>query len=397
MILGAGRGQKTLIESASKLGYETLVVSTTSRNYPGLALADKIIDLDITNSESVLYEAKRHSIDGIATACADTGMETLGIVNEEMKLAGPGSRAGLASKNKEVLKGILTSSGVPTARYKIIHSGSDLVDFSEMVGYPLVVKSSTLQGSQGVTICKNLEEAKAAFNNLSVFPGSQSVLAEEYLDGQEMGAQAFVLNGEVLFSLLHDDEIYSSSIPVPLEHSVPTKINQDLQDKCKKIIRQAIYALHLDNCAVNVDLMIVNQKPYILELTGRVGANGLGEIVSKYFCIDYPSLIAVAAMSDKTERFWNSKHCQHHEVVSRMIPPRIGMLGKLKCDPNIPVLAKNLQVDCFLNKGSSVTPFTSSGDYIGQVVAWAPTTAEARDLAVRQAQLLNESVSRSLL
>ena len=60
----------------------------------------------------------------------------------------------------------------------------------------------------------------------------------------------------------------------------------------------SIKALGLNNCAVNVDLILRDNKVYVIELTGRVGANCLPELVEINFGIEYYKMIAAMAVGE---------------------------------------------------------------------------------------------------
>ena len=103
MILGAGRGQVQLIKTAKKLGYHTIVASING-NYPGFAFADDVCYVDISKPDEVLKQAQSLKIDGIATACLDTGISALGYVCEKMNLPGLNSHSAELSGNKLLMK-----------------------------------------------------------------------------------------------------------------------------------------------------------------------------------------------------------------------------------------------------------------------------------------------------
>ncbi|MDK6251898.1 hypothetical protein QP096_07870, partial [Alloscardovia omnicolens] len=55
------------------------------------------------------------------------------------------------------------------------------------------------------------------------------------------------------------------------------------------------------------------------ELTGRVGANGLPEVVGKWFGIDYYELILRVATGDSPKQYWQERSVHGGGVASRML------------------------------------------------------------------------------
>ena len=95
-------------------------------------------------------------------------------------------------------------------------------------------------------------------------------IVEEFIEGWEFGAQAFVYRGEVLFVMPHGDETFVSHTAVPVGHYVPLECSRDVQRQTEEVLRKAIRAIGLNNCAVNADLILRDNKVYVIEITGRV-------------------------------------------------------------------------------------------------------------------------------
>ena len=57
--------------------------------------------------------------------------------------------------------------------------------------------------------------------------------------------------------------------------------------------------MKLDNCAINADFILKDNKTYVLELGGRSGATCLAELVSIYYGFDYYEKIIRAAIGEK--------------------------------------------------------------------------------------------------
>lgn len=76
-----------IVKKAKEMGIYTIVVSIPG-NYPGFALADKVIYENTVDYERILEVAKEEKIDGIVTAGTDVAVITIGKVCDELGLAG---------------------------------------------------------------------------------------------------------------------------------------------------------------------------------------------------------------------------------------------------------------------------------------------------------------------
>ena len=56
--------------------------------------------------------------------------------------------------------------------------------------------------------------------------------------------------------------------------------------------------MQLDNCAINADFILKDNKTYVLELGGRCGATCLAELTSIYYGFDYYEKILRTALGE---------------------------------------------------------------------------------------------------
>lgn len=385
LILGAGRGQVDLIKKAKSMGHEVLV-TTHADHYPGVPLADKVCHADIANIEAVLEVAKEEKIDAIATACLDTGIEALGYVCEKLNLPGLSYNAAQRSNNKLLMKEALIKNQVPTAKYKKVACCEDLDTVIESMQLPLIIKAVDLQGSRGIYICNTQEELYNSYKLVQKETKKEYCIVEEFIVGSEFGAEAFVYDGQVLFVLPHGKNNYISNTGVPIGHFAPIDRDKAFVDKCRKVVEDGIAAIGLNNCAVNVDLIERNGEIYIIELTGRVGANCLPELVSLYYGVDYYEMIVACATGKDPRQIFEKRNKDKVPNASRMIT--LEQNGIIK-----EILNKNKENDpeiygitFFVKPGDEVRKFMNSNDCVAQIIV----TGESYEKCDRK---INEVIS----
>ena len=370
MILGGGRAQLTLIRTAKEMGIRTIVVGIEG-NYPGYKIADEYVPMDIFNKEAVARIAKKAGIDGISMVCSDFGLSTIGYVNDQLGLSGISEYAAEVSSNKLKMKELFVKNGVKTARYKIIHNENDVEEASRELIFPLIVKAIDLQGSRGIYICRDKETLKEKYQ-LSIQESRQDFcIVEEFIEGEEFGAQAFVYNGKVIFVLPHGDKtLKANNTQVPLIHYVPYKEdNIRLTEEIKELCCQSIRALSIDNCAVNIDLIIRDGVPYIIEVAGRAGANCLPELVSTKLGINYYKMVIKAALGDNPIPYYEEGNNYPGAVMTRMLFSEVsGTIERIEdCSD---------EIHLFVKVGDSVNKFTNSRDYIGETFCKSQSVEE---------------------
>ena len=145
---------------------------------------------------------------GLLQACRDHAIELV-VVGPEAPLAagladklraadipvfGPGADGALLEASKQWAKALMQEAGVPTAGYWQATSREEALAVLEQQGRPLVVKADGLAAGKGVTVAENLEEARAAVDD--IFEGrfgagdGAAVVLEERTFGPEVSVFA---------------------------------------------------------------------------------------------------------------------------------------------------------------------------------------------------------------
>lgn len=362
LINGAGRGNFGLVKAAKEMGVYTVV---TGLEGPCKALADKTYpEVHPGHPDEVLKVAELENVDGVAITCSDMGLESVGRCNDALHLQGISEAVAKCSANKLYMKEKLVSNGVRTARFKTIHNETELDAAVSQLVFPVIVKATDLQGSRGICIVREIEKLKPAFEDVMSMTHKDFCIVEEFIEGTEFGAQAFVYKGEVLFVLPHGDETLMCKTAVPVGHYMPYTMSEALSADVDVQARKAISALGLDNCAVNIDFISRDDSAYIIELTGRGGANGLTDITSQYFGINYYEMIIVAALGGDPRDIFANRSITPRASISKMLTSQKSGIAKEVLTPQLP----DTDITMFIKPGNEVRAFTNSNDDIGQIV-----------------------------
>ena len=367
MVLGASAPQVQLINAAKHLGYSTAVCSIPGV-YPGFAAADESIYADISNPEAVLAAAIQCKADGIATCCLDTGVRALGYACEKLGLPGLSEQAAICCADKWEMKNAFQAAGVHTARFRRVTDEASLKAALDALQLPLILKAVDLQGSRGVFICRDAAAVRANFARVMAETKQNYCIIEEFIEGTELGAQAFVYHGRVLFVLPHGDDTYMAGAAVPVGHYVPIDAPQAVIDAAEAEVRKAIHAIGLDNCAVNVDLIERDGTVYVIELTGRAGATCLPETVGIYYGLNYYEMIAAMAVGDDPEVLFARRTDGHVANASRMLlSEKSGTVKNI-----VDRVTRDESVFDLSLLVKPVNKFTNAKDRLGQVIVQGP-------------------------
>ncbi len=361
LINGAGRGCLNLMKTANAMGLYTIV---TGMEGPCIPIADKVYrNVHPGHPEEVLAVAKVENIDAIAISCNDMGLESVGYCCDQLGLTGLSYASAKAASNKLLMKELLVKNGVRTARYFNIHNLEELRNVVRKLSFPVILKATDLQGSRGICVVREVSDLESSYREVMSFTHKDYCIIEEFIEGIEFGAQAFVFHGEVLFILPHGDETIMCKTAVPIGHYMPYKMNEELSADVDRQARNAIKALGLDNCAVNIDFIERDNRAYIIELTGRGGANGLTDITSMFWGLNYYEMIILTALGKDPRDVFARRSVIPFAAKSEMV--RSSNSGTVK-SISIPHF-KDSEINLFIRNGDEVHTFTNSNDAIGEI------------------------------
>jgi hypothetical protein len=176
----------------------------------------------------------------------------------------------------------------------------------------------------------------------------------------------------------HGDDTYVSHTAVPVGHYVPLDCDENIYKQAEVAVKGAIAALGLNNCAVNVDLILKDNVVYVIELTGRVGANCLPELVQINFGVEYYKMIAAMALGENPLEIWEQRRRETKAGLAKMIleTEKTGILDSIEYKGS--VAGDILEVTFFKHPGDEIRRFENSNDCIGQIIVQGESLAECK-------------------
>ena len=234
--------------------------------------------------------------------------------------------------------------------------------------YPVIFKAIDSSGSRGITRVDGPDGIEHAIDSIRKVTKHSYYIVEKFLIGEEFGAQAFVQDGKVEMMMTHGDYVFKGDTGVPIGHFVPYDV-PELEEEIQEELQKAITAMGVDNCAINADFILVDRKPYVLEIGARAGATCLAELVTLYFGYDYYEKILRVAMGEKVD-FSPANEKRQPAGCYLLMSDKSGAI-KAEIDHNLP--SEDIyQIHFDYPVGEKVSAFHIGPDRIGDVVIKAP-------------------------
>lgn len=377
LILGAGIYQVPLIMKAKEQGIYTIVCSIEG-DYPGFKIADKSYFVDTTDIDNILNIAIQENIDGIVTAGTDVPITTIGKVCDELGLYGLSYDSAQKSTIKTKMKDAFIEEGVRTAKYVTCYDDQQAKEALSILTMPVIFKAVDSSGSRGIIKVESNDNTiiRQAIEIIKTVTKKEYFIVEEYIEGTEFGAQALICNGKLKFFMPHGDYVFKGDTGVPIGHFVPYNLDKSIIDDAKLQLEGAIKALNLNNCAINADFILNNQKVYVLEIGARSGATCLAEMVSIAYNIDYYKAILDVALKGSCDDFSQKEIIP--SVAKLIISDKNGIISDILLPETRNEDIVEISVD--YKVGDYVNQFKVGPDRIGDVIVKGKSLESAQSL-----------------
>lgn len=271
MVLGAGVYQLPLIKRAKEDGLYVIVVSPG--DYPGMKLADKVIDCDIKDEEGVYQAALREKVDGIISDETDMPLLSMAYACERLGLPGNSYETIKLFTDKYLMRERCRELGIGSIEYSRVTRLEEAEEFLSRLQGPAIIKPVDSGGSKGVTRIETSADLKEHFDEAKGFSGSGEVIIERFIEGREFEVDAIAAGGQVKTLMYADLESFDlPNVFASTTRLYPSVAEPELIRRLLEMDRQIVEGFGLRQ-GLTHDEYIVDQdgKIYLLEAAARGG------------------------------------------------------------------------------------------------------------------------------
>ena len=256
---------------------------------PGNAGTQKVaenIKEDISNFEALYQIIKKQEIDVVIVGPEQPLVD--GIVDylneRKVRVFGPDKFASQLEGSKTFMKNLCKKNNIPTANFGTFNNINEASSFIKQIGVPIVVKADGLAAGKGVSICTSEEEALKNTKEIleGKFKSSNTVVLEEFLEGEELSFFVIVDNNSYLFfGSAQDHKKVGEGDTGPNTggmgaYSPAPLLTDKLEEKIrKKIIEPTLKAMkdldHPYKGFLYAGLIVKKEEPYLIEYNIRMG------------------------------------------------------------------------------------------------------------------------------
>lgn len=400
-VIGASAESLVGIRQLKALGLH-LVVADGNPDAPGFVCADHRVvvstyDVDAMVRASLEYRSGGNAVDGVLAMCADVPV-TAAAVARALGLPGLAPETARAVADKLLMKERLMAAGVPVPWFCPVHSLSDLESLARRRGFPFVIKPIDSRGARGVLLIEKADQLEWAFGFAQSYSPTGRVMAEQYLEGQQISTETLCVGGRYFTPAFADRnyEWLDWTKPFFIENGgqSPSSLSADERLEVVQVAEAAAEALGIHQGVAKGDLVMTNHGPCVIEVAGRLSGG--------YFCtvqtplatgVPFVELAARLALGERP----SPDACRARfeaGVASRCVIAPAGRVRRITGLDAALALPGVVRVDMEVGVGDDLAPLSDMTQRCGFVITTGADAKEAVARAERAVSVIHIDVER---
>ena len=268
LVFGCGPLQLSIIQRARAMGFYTVGIDPCG-DAPAASACDAFETVGGQDFEGTCAVVEKYGIDGVVTASTDKPLRMMARIAERYGFPFVSERTAIASTDKRLMKEAFIKAGVPCAKGRIVRNIAD----TEGLELPLVIKPRDNSGSRGVVVCRSREELSTAITDALSFSHLDSVLAEEFIEGDEYSIESLHLGGSSTVLQFTEKRITPFPHTVELGHVQPAALSDSQKEEIRRIVARTGECLGFDNCPSHTEVKINPRGIFVIETSPRLGGD----------------------------------------------------------------------------------------------------------------------------
>ena len=273
-IIGASYLQLPLVEKAKEMGVETICFAWED-GAVCKDLCDRFYPVSTVDKEEILRICRDERIDGITTIASDVATLTVCYVAEQMGLVGNPDKYSQTTTNKFLMRQCFMEHCIPSPNF--CESNGTVPEAVMSFLFPVIVKPTDRSGSRGVEKVENVSGVSKALERACRESFQKKAIIEEFVDGREISVESISFAGQHYVLQITDKITTEAPFFVELEHHQPSSLPDDIKNRVKAIVLEALDALHIQFGASHSELKITSDGDIkVIEIGARMGGDFIG-------------------------------------------------------------------------------------------------------------------------
>ena len=314
-------------------------------------------------------------------------------VIEQLGLIGIPFETARRARDKHLFREFCREQGLPHPGYAMLDPEGDVLAAVEGLSYPLVIKP--VYGSSSSFVIRvdddqSLRETVAyVAANISVevepalYSGTQ-IMAEEYIDGNEVDIDILLQNGKFKFWSMSDNDATREPYFVETGQCIPSRLSRTQQHELVNMAEEMLERLGVENGCIHFEAKYGSRGPIPIEINLRMGGDEVYDFVRFAWGVDLVENATCIAIGEYIQPIVKPETPKRFVSGQYFLPPYSGVVASA----SLPEKVEDGQIQFFKRVGDAVLAPPQGYEYMGWAYATADTAGEAEE---RVKRIMNQS------
>ena len=385
LVFGCGELQQSIIGRAHKMGLYVVGIDPCDDAY----CKDDVDAFEVVGGqdyEGTCAVVEGHGIDAIVTAATDKPLVMMARIAEKYGFPFFSVDTARWSTDKYQMKQRFMEGGIPCAKGRLVRS----IDETSGLVFPVIVKPRDNSGSRGVKLCRTREELESSMAEALEYSKLDSVLVEEFIEGQEYSIEGLHYDGKSEVIQFTEKKTTEFPYNVELGHIQPASISDDVKQHIRQIVAMIGKTLKFENCPSHTELKINERGVFVIETSPRLGGDYItSTLIPLSTDINVEDELLRVAFGKKIDFKANYKQysgVRFFAFEEGSIVKQVPDVRFVKAWPHVVDFSFNLR------KGNKVNRITSSLNRYGHLILIAGNRESIDDAFEKYEKAIKESV-----
>ncbi|MBN1494493.1 ATP-grasp domain-containing protein [Candidatus Peregrinibacteria bacterium] len=399
--------KRFIIQRLKKLGLK-LVVINKEKNW-AQGYVDHWILADNTRHDEALETIEKFisthpeiKIDGALTFWEDDVLLTSKII-DKYHLKGIPFSIAKKVRNKYKFRDFCNNNNLPAPRYKLLKNDKDIEYINKNFKYPLVIKPALGSSSAYVVKVDDPEELLKILHYIkntlstsieSALTDGFDILAEEYIDGDEVDIDIIIQNGKIKYYSITDNDKTKEPFFVETGDSIPSSLPEKDQNALINLADETLEKLGIQNGCIHFEAKSTKYGPVPIEINLRMGGDQTFEYVKKAWGMDLIENAAKVALGIYIPKICRPESPRKYLIGSYFLAPYSGILHRYTIAPELKNKDYVEDLQFFKEVGDPVLAPPEGYEYLGWIVVSGENMVDTKDNLDEALKHINYDVAK---
>lgn len=373
LIINLGWEQRPLIEKiVARREFDLFGVHHS--NDPSLPpVFQDVFVTDLRDLAGILDYAGKIKPNYVISDGCDYSLIAQAAIAEKLDLPGPSLHGAQLSNNKFLQREFSKGKGILTPNYELCLNTKSAENFAEKNGYPIILKPTDNRGSIGVVKVNGSSELKESFFIAMSNSHSRCVLAEQFIQGQQITVDGYVFPRSGCRSVALGSKLMSKNdTQVALGIYYPGNIDTSLYYAALQHNADVNEKLGYAFGMTHTEYIIKDNQLYLIESANRGGGVFTSALVAP--AVSNIDLLAQYIADCMGEVFNMYQDPERNSVALQFFSFRPGLIKsvhgweKLSNDPNV------IKAELWVKPGEKIGEITNDANRHGYLIARGSST-----------------------